>query len=268
MGEAMPGQGREPIAVVGMACRFPGGIGSTHELWDALMDGADLVSEVPHDRFNINNFYDSDPSKTGVVKTCYEGFVENILSFDAEFFSLFPAHAARIDPQQRLTLEATYHALEDVGLPIENVAGSRTSVFMGAFMYYHLCTQTATLKRENISPHVAMGASTSGMANRGHFSILEEITRAPSDACLNDTKVVQPAIAGIQIALAQLLISYGVAPDAIMGHSIGEVAVAHIVGALALEEAVAVIHPRSAIQSKAAGSGAMLAVGLSAADAK
>jgi acyl transferase domain-containing protein/surfactin synthase thioesterase subunit/NADPH-dependent curcumin reductase CurA/NADP-dependent 3-hydroxy acid dehydrogenase YdfG len=166
MGEAMPDQGREPIAVVGMACRFPGGIGSPHELWDALMAGADLVSEVPQDRFNINNFYDSDPSKTGAVRNRYGGFVDKILSFDAEFFGLFPAHAARIDPQQRLTLEATYHALEDAGVPVESVAGSRTSVFMGAFMYDHLCTQTATLQRDNISPHVAMGASTSGIANR------------------------------------------------------------------------------------------------------
>jgi acyl transferase domain-containing protein/surfactin synthase thioesterase subunit/NADPH-dependent curcumin reductase CurA/NADP-dependent 3-hydroxy acid dehydrogenase YdfG len=143
-----------------------GGIGSPHELWDALTDGTDLVSEVPHDRFNINNFYDSDTSKTGAVKNRYGGFVDKILSFDAEFFGLFPAHAARIDPQQRLTLEATYHALEDAGVPIENVAGTRTSVFMGAFMYDHLCTQTATLQRDNISPHVAMGASTSGIANR------------------------------------------------------------------------------------------------------
>ncbi|KAH8660863.1 fatty acid synthase S-acetyltransferase [Tricladium varicosporioides] len=166
MGEAVPGQGREPIAVVGMACRFPGGIGTPHELWNALMEGADLVSEVPNDRFDINNFHDSDPAKTGAVRNRYGGFVDKILSFDAEFFGLFPAHAARIDPQQRLTLEATYHAFEDAGVPTENVAGSRTSVFMGAFMYDHLCTQTATLQRDNISPHVAMGASTSGIANR------------------------------------------------------------------------------------------------------
>jgi acyl transferase domain-containing protein len=111
MGEAMPRPAREPIAVVGMACRFPGGISSPHELWDALLEGADLVSEVPGDRFNIKNFYDADPRKTGAVKNRYGGFVPDVLSFDAEFFDLFPAHAARIDPQQRLALEATYHAL-------------------------------------------------------------------------------------------------------------------------------------------------------------
>ncbi|KAN0091906.1 Acyl transferase domain containing protein [Hyaloscypha variabilis] len=102
---------------------------------------------------------------------------------------------------------------------------------------------------------------------RAHFSILEEMARAPSDSRLDDTKVVQPAIAGIQIALARLLMSYGVAPDAIVGHSIGEVAAAHIAGALTLADAVTVIHLRSAIQSKAAGCGAMLAVGLSADEA-
>jgi len=74
-------------------------------------DGADLVSEVPHDRFNINNFYDSDPSKTGAVRNRCGGFMDKILSLDAEFFGLFPAHAARIDPQQHLTLEATYMKL-------------------------------------------------------------------------------------------------------------------------------------------------------------
>ena len=79
MGEAMPGQVREPIAVVGMACRFTGGIGSPRELWEALMDGADLVSEVPPDRFDINNFYDSDPAKTGAVRNRYGGCGKNPL---------------------------------------------------------------------------------------------------------------------------------------------------------------------------------------------
>ncbi|KAH6885006.1 fatty acid synthase S-acetyltransferase [Thelonectria olida] len=166
MGEAILNGGREPIAIVGMACRFPGGISSPAELWDALLKGADLVSEVPSDRFNINAFHDPDLRKTGAVRNRNGGFVDDILSFDAEFFDLFPAHAARLDPQQRLALEATYHALEDAGIPVENVAGSRTSVFMGAFMYDHMCSQTSTLQRDSISPHVAMGVSTCGIANR------------------------------------------------------------------------------------------------------
>ncbi|KAM5364053.1 hypothetical protein ACJZ2D_011670 [Fusarium nematophilum] len=169
MGDAIPPnspRGREPIAVIGMACRFPGGISSPAELWDALVRGADLVSEVPSDRFNINNFHDADLRKTGVVRNRNGGFVSDILAFDAEFFDIFPAHAARLDPQQRLALEATYHALEDAGVPAEKIAGTRTSVFMGAFMYDHMCSQTSALQRDSISPHVAMGVSTSGIANR------------------------------------------------------------------------------------------------------
>ncbi|KAJ5369423.1 hypothetical protein N7509_014035 [Penicillium cosmopolitanum] len=104
---------------------------------------------------------------------------------------------------------------------------------------------------------------------QGGFSIRAEISpRGDDPARLNNTTIVQPAIAAIQIALARMLISYGVAPDAIVGHSIGEVAAAHIAGALSLEEAVKVIYFRSQIQSQAAGVGAMLATGISSKEAE
>ncbi|KAJ5369422.1 hypothetical protein N7509_014034 [Penicillium cosmopolitanum] len=157
---------REPIAVVGIGCRLPGGITTTKDFWDALCRGKDMVSEVPSDRFHAISFHDADSRKYGTIRNCKGGFVDDIQSFDAEFFGYYPAEASRIDPQQRLALEASVHALEDSGTTLQHIAGSQTSVFIGTFMSDHLCIQTATGQRDNISPHVAMGSSGCSIANR------------------------------------------------------------------------------------------------------
>ncbi|KIY04109.1 uncharacterized protein Z520_00801 [Fonsecaea multimorphosa CBS 102226] len=157
---------REPIAVVGIGCRFPGGITTTKDFWEILRRGIDTLSEVPPDRFDFNAFHDADTRKYGTIRNCKGGFVNDVHAFDAGFFGYYPAEASRIDPQQRLVLEASFHALEDSGTTLEQVAGSQTSVFLGAFMYDHLCIQTAMEQRDNVSPHVAMGVSNSSIANR------------------------------------------------------------------------------------------------------
>ncbi|KAK5214208.1 hypothetical protein LTR41_000400 [Exophiala xenobiotica] len=158
--------GREPIAVVGIGCRFPGDITTTTEFWETLCRGIDTLSEVPPDRFDFNPIHDADTRKYGTIRNNKGGFVKDIHAFDADFFGYYPAEASRIDPQQRLVLEASYHALEDSGTTLEEVAGSQTSVFLGAFMYDHLVIQAATEQRDNISPHTAMGISNCSIANR------------------------------------------------------------------------------------------------------
>ncbi|PLB36519.1 fatty acid synthase S-acetyltransferase [Aspergillus candidus] len=157
---------REPIAVVGIGCRFPGGVSTAMEFWEALQQGIDAIGDIPKDRFDSSSFHDKDPQKYGTIRNCKGGFLDDIKSFDADFFGYFPAEASRIDPQQRLALEASVHALQDSGTPLEKVAGSRTSVFLGTFMYDHLSIQTATEQRDNISPHVALGSMIWATANR------------------------------------------------------------------------------------------------------
>lgn len=157
---------REPIAIVGIGCRFPGHVNSKDELWKVLCKGLDVLSEVPADRFDVNAIHDDDRKKYGAVSSRRGGFLDDVYGFDAEFFALYPGEASRMDPQQRLALEASVHAFEDSGTPLQKVAGSKTSVFLGAFMYDHLCMQTATDQRDNIGAHTAMGVSSGSIANR------------------------------------------------------------------------------------------------------
>ncbi|RDA91998.1 hypothetical protein CP533_6042 [Ophiocordyceps camponoti-saundersi (nom. inval.)] len=162
---------REPIAVVGIGLRLPGGIDSASSLWSALLDGQDLLSEVPPDRFDKNYFHDSDARKQGSVRSRRGGFLDDVYAFDAPFFNMFPSEAAVLDPQQRLALEAAYHALEDGGVPMEKVAGSRTSCFIGGFMYDHMCMQSDSAVRDFAGPHTASGINVAALANRVSYNL-------------------------------------------------------------------------------------------------
>ncbi|KAJ5745662.1 hypothetical protein N7520_010844 [Penicillium odoratum] len=162
----MPTAIPEPIAIVGIGCRLPGGITSTKTFWEVLQRGMNMVTEVPEDRFDSGSFYDPDARKQGTIRSPKGGFVPDIKAFDAEFFGYFPTEAERIDPQQRLALEASYHALEDSGTTLEQVTGSCTGVFMGTFFYDHLAIQTSADQRDYISPHTAMGVANCSIANR------------------------------------------------------------------------------------------------------
>ncbi|WP_111977551.1 type I polyketide synthase [Algibacillus agarilyticus] len=121
---------REPIAIMGMGCRFPAADGLT-EYWDLLSQGKDAIREVPKDRWDLSHFYDPNPNAPGKINTRYGGFVENVDAFDAEFFGISPYEAERIDPQQRILLEVAWHALEDAGIPPNELRSSRTGVFVG-----------------------------------------------------------------------------------------------------------------------------------------
>ncbi|MBI1357400.1 MAG: SDR family NAD(P)-dependent oxidoreductase [Acidobacteria bacterium] len=131
--QALEGARAEPIAIVGMGCRFPGGADSPERLWELLRDGVDAVSEVPADRWDIDAYYDPDPSKPGKMCTRWGGFLPDPGGFDAEFFGVSPREAELMDPQHRLLLEVAWEALEDAGQPADRIAGSRTGVFVGIY---------------------------------------------------------------------------------------------------------------------------------------
>src|SRR5215218_2970255 len=122
---------REPIAIVGMGCRFPGGANNPDAFWQLLRDGVDAISEVPPGRWNADRFHHTNPAAPGRMVTRWGGFVENIDAFDATFFGIAPREAARIDPQHRWLAEVSWEAIEDAGLPPEQLSGSRTGVFIG-----------------------------------------------------------------------------------------------------------------------------------------
>ncbi len=120
----------EPIAIVGMGCRFPG-VSGLEEFWTLLRNGVDAISETPRDRWDVDALYDPLPGTTGKMSTRWGGFLSGLDQFDPHFFGISPREASAMDPQQRLLLEVAWEALENAGQPPDQLAGSRTGVFVG-----------------------------------------------------------------------------------------------------------------------------------------
>jgi acyl transferase domain-containing protein/acyl carrier protein len=124
---------REPLAIVGMSCRYPGNVTSPQELWELLDAGRDAISEFPRDRgWDLERLCDHDPESRGTSCTSAGGFLHGAGEFDAEFFAISPREAVVMDPQQRLLLEACWEAIEDAGIDPTSLRGTRSGVFAGA----------------------------------------------------------------------------------------------------------------------------------------
>lgn len=120
-----------PVGVIGMACRLPGGIDSPERLWEALLRGDDLVSEIPQDRWNADEYYDPEPGVPGRSVSKWGAFLDDVAGFDAEFFGINESEATALDPQHRLLLETSWEATEHAGINPTALAGSRTGVYLG-----------------------------------------------------------------------------------------------------------------------------------------
>jgi malonyl CoA-acyl carrier protein transacylase len=153
----------EPIAIIGIGCRFPKAA-NPESFWQLLRDGVDAIAEVPKERWDINAFYDPEPGQPGKMSTRWGGFLEQVDQFDSSFFGISPREAERMDPQQRLALEVTWEALENAGIAPEKLSGTQTGVFMGIgnYDYCRLLTKDISL----VSAYDGTGNTLSITANR------------------------------------------------------------------------------------------------------
>ncbi|WP_414684290.1 beta-ketoacyl synthase N-terminal-like domain-containing protein, partial [Mycobacterium marinum] len=159
---ALLAQANEPIAVVGMACRLPGGIDSPETLWDVVTSEADTTSDFPTDRgWDLAELFDPDPDTPGKTYSRTGGFLANIAEFDAEFFGISAREAAAMDPQQRVLLEVCWEALENASIDPTSLEGSNTGVFVGAYAQYYGDSDS-----DSSAGLVMTGAATSVVSGR------------------------------------------------------------------------------------------------------
>jgi acyl transferase domain-containing protein len=121
----------EPIVIIGIGCRFPGGVDGPQSFWNLLHEGRDAIQEVPRDRWDIDSYFDSDPDASARMAVRSGGFLDDVGGFDAAFFGIAPREAITMDPQQRLLLEVSWEALEHANVAADQLVGSATGVFVG-----------------------------------------------------------------------------------------------------------------------------------------
>jgi phthiocerol/phenolphthiocerol synthesis type-I polyketide synthase A len=161
----------EPIAVVGMGCRLPGGVETPDQYWRLLQDGASGIVRVPTDRWDADAFYSDDHTVPGTICSREGGFLTSWRpeDFDAEFFGISPREAAAMDPQQRLLLEVSWEALENAGITAQMIRDTQTSVFVGMTAYDYTMTLAGTLPPEVVDPHLLGNAANFAAGRLSYF---------------------------------------------------------------------------------------------------
>jgi acyl transferase domain-containing protein/acyl carrier protein len=170
--DALEGANSAEIAIIGMACRFPGGVDSPASLWELLLSGRDPLVEVPASRWPVDDYYDPDPEAVGKIVVREGGFVDQVEWFDAPFFSVSPREARSLDPQQRLLLECVWEAIERSNRPAAALSGSRTAVYLGISNSEYL-DRLRALGEESIDAFMGSGNAHSVAAGRiaYHFGL-------------------------------------------------------------------------------------------------
>ncbi|MCK6589452.1 MAG: acyltransferase domain-containing protein, partial [Polyangiaceae bacterium] len=147
----------EPIAIIGMGCRFPGGASDAASFWALLRDGVDAITEVPRDRWDVDALYDPDPDAAGKMNSRWGGFLRDIDRFEPAFFGISPREAESLDPQHRLLLEVAFEALEDAGRFDPDLRGSDTGVYVGICSFDYQGRAVVKRPLEELDGHAGSG---------------------------------------------------------------------------------------------------------------
>ena len=196
----------EPIAIVGIGCRFPGGAHDPASFWQLLDTGTDAVREVPPDRWDLSKFFDPDPDAPGRMSTRHGAFLDRVDLFDPGFFEISPHEARRMDPQQRLLLEVAHEALHDAGIPADQLRGLAAGVYIGACNHDY-----DTLQSDPADAHTLTGSLMSVLSGRLSYVLG---TRGPSltidTACSSSLVALHLACNSLRSRETELALAGGV----------------------------------------------------------
>ena len=201
----------QPIAIIGIGCRFPGQCDSPQAYWDLLQAGRDAISLTPSDRWSLDQFYCPTDTRPGKTQSKWGGYIAGIDRFDPQLFGISPREAASMDPQQRLLLETSYRAIEDAGVPVQSLAGQPVSVHVGIASIDYAVASLSFLDRGVIGPYSNTGVSSSIAANRISYCFdLRGESIAVDTACSSSLIATHLACMSLQSRSSNLALAGGV----------------------------------------------------------
>jgi acyl transferase domain-containing protein/NADPH:quinone reductase-like Zn-dependent oxidoreductase/SAM-dependent methyltransferase/acyl carrier protein len=215
---------KDRIAIIGVGCRFPGGVSSKDSLWKLLIEAREGVVEVPPDRWNVRRYYDAEPGVAGKSIALRGGFIDAIDQFDPQFFGISPREAPYVDPQHRLLLETAWEAIEDAGLVLDFERGTDLGVFVGISHNDYQGIQSTSFDHFGIGPHSPTGSAHSIAANRISYCLnLRGPSVAMDTACSSALTAVHAACEHIWAGRGDAALAGGVtvliAPGGFIGFS-------------------------------------------------
>ncbi|MBN1991919.1 MAG: SDR family NAD(P)-dependent oxidoreductase [Anaerolineae bacterium] len=161
----------EPIAIIGMGCRFPGGVETPQAFWELLRQGQNTVTEIPASRWPVDDYYDPDPDAPGKMHTRHGSFLDQVDQFDPQFFNISPREAVSLDPQQRLLLEVAWEAVEHANIPPEQLRHSLTGVFIGIGGFEYALHSVSANGLEQIDAYYGTGNTLSVASGRISYTL-------------------------------------------------------------------------------------------------
>ena len=200
----------EPIAIIGMGCRFPGA-NNPDAYWKILDEQLDVIRDVPPERWNIDEYYDPDPNAPGKMYVKKSGFIEHVDRFEPQFFGISPREVASMDPQQRILLEVAWEALENAGIVPGTLAGSQTGVFVGMSTNDYSGLQIKHGDLANFDAYVGTGTSFSVAAGRISYVLgLHGPTLTLDTACSSALVAVHLACQSLRAGQSSMALAGGV----------------------------------------------------------